>query len=200
MRRDPVSRNISEDSLPLSPGLQEFVERIGLFYEKYGLPRIGGKIVGLLLIADRPLSLDDMAEQLRISRASASTNTRLAVTFGFAERVGVPGDRRDYYRMAEHAWEHTLEIDMATMRYFRQILERGLAALARDPRPMAQARLEDSIGFSDFYIAERQEQIARWRQIHAEEHPLARPARPAVGGSKPAGAQPDRPTGREAPE
>src|SRR5258707_3209499 len=82
----------------LSPALQEFVESMGVYFERFALPRIGGRILGLLLIADRPLSLDDMASTLRVSRASISTNMRLLTASSLAEQVSFPGDRRDYYR------------------------------------------------------------------------------------------------------
>jgi DNA-binding transcriptional regulator GbsR (MarR family) len=42
-------------------------------------------------------SLDEMAEQLQVSKASVSANARLLETIGMIERVTKPGDRRDYY-------------------------------------------------------------------------------------------------------
>ena len=85
----------------LSPGMQQFIERMGIYFEHLELPRITGRILGLLMVADRPLSLDNMAAALQVSRASASTNIRMAIHFGAAELVDqrfhflpalVPGD------------------------------------------------------------------------------------------------------------
>lgn len=77
------------------------IENFGLYLEQYGLPRILGRIYGLLMITDEPrLGLDQMAEQLSISKASASTSARQLQSFRMIEKVSIPGDRRDYYCVA----------------------------------------------------------------------------------------------------
>jgi DNA-binding transcriptional regulator GbsR (MarR family) len=79
---------------------EKVIEDFGLYFEQYGLPRILGRIYGLLLITDEPaLGLDEMAEQLNISKASASTTARQLQAFTLIEKVSLPGDRRDYYRV-----------------------------------------------------------------------------------------------------
>ena len=83
---------------------EHVIEDFGLYFEQYGLQRILGRIYGLLLITDVPvLGLDDMAQQLGISKASASTSTRQLQAFTLIEKVGLPGDRRDYYRVSSDA-------------------------------------------------------------------------------------------------
>src|SRR5215210_7376371 len=74
-----------------------FVERMGLVLEADGLPRIAGRIFGLLLVSEEARSLDDLASELRVSKGSASTNARLLEQRGLLERVCRPADRRDYY-------------------------------------------------------------------------------------------------------
>jgi biotin operon repressor len=80
--------------------LRRFVERMGLEAERDGLPRIAGRILGFLITADAPASLDQIADALQVSRASVSTNCRLLEQIGAAERVSLPGDRKDYYELA----------------------------------------------------------------------------------------------------
>ena len=46
----------------LSPDLIRFVESMGLYFESSGIPRIGGRILGALMIAHDPLSADDIAK------------------------------------------------------------------------------------------------------------------------------------------
>lgn len=62
-----------------------------------GLPRSTGQIYGLLYLSPKPLSLDDIAELLSISKASASTGTRQLVSWQALKEVWVPGDRRDHF-------------------------------------------------------------------------------------------------------
>src|SRR4051812_38541175 len=84
---------------------QQFVERAGLLWEADGLPRIAGRIFGLMIIAEDPLSLDQIAEALGVSKASASTDTRLLERLGYLERISKPGDRKDYYCSSARSFE-----------------------------------------------------------------------------------------------
>lgn len=150
------------DPLALTPGMQEFIESMGLFFERFDLPRITGRILGLLLLASRPLTLDDMADALLISRASASTNVRMGVAFGMAERVGVPGDRRDYYRWPASAWDIQLRMNSEGGQAMGAIIKRGLETLSPDDET-ARARLEEACEFCAFLDAEMKGMLERWR-------------------------------------
>ena len=114
---------------PLSAEAQTFVESMGVYFERYALPRIGGRLLGLLLVADRALSLDDLASTLSVSRASVSTNMRLVMAIGLTELVTRPGDRRDYYQFTDDAWERSILIDMEGIQSLRRLSERGLEAI-----------------------------------------------------------------------
>lgn len=78
----------------------EFIETMGVRFQEQNMPRIAGRLFGLLLIEGGPLSFADLAERLRVSRGSVSTNARMLVDLGLIERVGKPGDRHDHYRIA----------------------------------------------------------------------------------------------------
>jgi DNA-binding transcriptional regulator GbsR (MarR family) len=147
----------------LSPGMQRFIESMGIYFEHLELPRITGRILGLLMVTDRPLSLDDMAAALQVSRASASTNIRMAMHFGAAELVSIPGDRRDYYRLAGDVWEHHLTRGITLTTALRRIAEEGLAVL--EPADgVACARLQEMRDFCDFSLDELNATLARWRE------------------------------------
>lgn len=77
-----------------------FIEQMGLICETDNLPRIAGRVLGLLLVEDGPYSLRELAELLQVSRASVSTNARILTDIGLVERVAKPGDRQDYYQLA----------------------------------------------------------------------------------------------------
>jgi len=76
------------------------IEWGGRLAQRLGLPRSLGQIFGLLYLSPEPLTLDDMVEQLAISKASASTGTRQLLLWGAIRTVWVPGQRRDYYAVA----------------------------------------------------------------------------------------------------
>ncbi|AGT08569.1 GbsR/MarR family transcriptional regulator [Paracoccus aminophilus] len=78
---------------------QEFVEVMGMHFQSYRMPRIAGRLFGLLLIEGGPFSFSELAERLQVSRASISTNARTLQALGLIERVAKPGDRQDHYKI-----------------------------------------------------------------------------------------------------
>jgi biotin operon repressor len=157
----------------LTPEQQEFIERVGLYFAQYHLSRIGGRLLGLLLLVDRPVGIEEMATLLGVSRASVSTNIRETADFGLTERVGIPGDRRDYYRFSEDAWHRGLEARIVGTLQLRRIAEQGLAALQGNDTT-ASNRLAELVDFCDFTIEEQRAAIVRWqerRDILHRAHP-----------------------------
>lgn len=76
---------------------QEFIQDFGERYQAFGLSRLMGRIVGLLLYEEGPLSLDQIAEQLQHSKGPVSQITRRLTEHGLIRKVWVPGSRRDHY-------------------------------------------------------------------------------------------------------
>jgi predicted transcriptional regulator len=154
---------------PLTPEQRQFIERVGLYFERYHLPRIGGRLLGLLLLSERPLGLGEMADILGVSRASVSTNIRTTADFGLTERISLPGDRRDYYRVGPDAWTQGLEARIEVTRQLRRIAEQGLAATA--PVGATTGHLHELLDFCDFAIAEQIALVERWRARRAARPP-----------------------------
>jgi DNA-binding transcriptional regulator GbsR (MarR family) len=77
------------------------VEAAGALFQLLGLARSAGQIYGLLYLSEKPLSLDDMANVLSISKGSASMGARHLANWGVIRQVWVPGDRRDHYEALE---------------------------------------------------------------------------------------------------
>src|SRR5690606_41593620 len=78
---------------------EQFVERMGQLFEAEAGPRIAGRLFGLLVLTPGALSLDEIAEELRVSKASVSANARMLESMHVISRVTRPGDRRDYYEV-----------------------------------------------------------------------------------------------------
>lgn len=149
---------------------RDFIESMGVLFEHYGLPRIVGRLLGLLMLTDRPLTLDDMAQALLVSRASISTNIRIALANRYASRVGIAGDRRDFYIYNDDTWERRSLVAIEATKFSRAMAEQGLASL--DPADThARERLEEMRDYCDFTMEETLRSIERWR-----EHKRARAA------------------------
>jgi len=78
----------------------DFIEVMGRHFEEEGVPRIAGRLFGLLMLGEEPCSLEELAERLHVSKGSVSSNARLLEDWGVAVRVTRAGDRRDFYRIA----------------------------------------------------------------------------------------------------
>ncbi len=121
-----------------------FVEDIGLFFEKMGMPRMAGRILGVLLISDPPAqSITEIAEKLRASKSSVSIMARLLVENGLIERVASPLPRRDYYRFKPGGWILYMRQWLGLMAALHQITERGIALMEGKPAELKQ-RLQDA--------------------------------------------------------
>lgn len=87
---------------------ERFIEQMGLVTQAEGLPRIAGRLMGLMMFDGREYSFSELADELKISRGSVSANTRLLEEKGVIERVSKPGERQDYFRLAGNPLETLL--------------------------------------------------------------------------------------------
>ena len=145
---------------PLEPRILAFVERMGLTWENDGLPRIAGRIFGLLLVTPGSCSLDDLAHTLAVSKGSVSTDARRLEQLGFLERTSRPGDRRDYYRVADDLVLRSLEIRLERIRKVRGLL-------AEAPRSATgsevSARLDDFERLHLYVEQAVEDVLERWK-------------------------------------
>jgi HTH-type transcriptional regulator, glycine betaine synthesis regulator len=77
----------------------DFLHIIGEKAEKFGFSRIAGKLEGLLLFSNHPMSLDEMADRLEVSKGSVSTNIRFLERFKVVRKVYNKGDRKNLYEI-----------------------------------------------------------------------------------------------------
>lgn len=85
-----------------------FIEQMGLFTQGEGLPRISGRIFGLMILEGGALSFSELAERLDVSRGSISTNTRLLLSIGLIEKTAKPGERQDFFQLPENPYINLL--------------------------------------------------------------------------------------------
>jgi DNA-binding transcriptional regulator GbsR (MarR family) len=139
-----------------------FIERMGLALEADGLPRIAGRIFGLLLISEDARSLDDLAAELRVSKGSVSTDARLLEQRGLLERVCRPADRRDYYSVPPDLFIHTMAQRLARWQRFHEAI--GAARTSLPIRsPEVRERLEEHEQAYTFMSQVIREALTRWQ-------------------------------------
>jgi DNA-binding transcriptional regulator GbsR (MarR family) len=148
--------------MKLNPPLTQFIENLARYFESFGIPRIGGRILGLLLVSSEPLSAEAISSILKVSRASVSTNIRFALQIGFAEKVYFPGDRITYYAFPETGLEKTLEVEIQGVGIMKRFVEQGLNALS--PEDGARSRLEALADWADFLMQVWQKALIEWQE------------------------------------
>ena len=145
----------------------QFIERMGLALEADGLPRIAGRIFGLLLVSEEARSLDDMAAELGVSKASVSTNTRLLEERGVLEQVGRPADRRDYYRVPRDLFTHTMAQRLARWERFHQTIGDARSSIPIGSR-IVRERLEELEEAYAYMSQVIKEALAEWPAVRGK--------------------------------
>jgi DNA-binding transcriptional regulator GbsR (MarR family) len=102
-----------------------FVEKLGLLMESEGGSRVAGQLLGILLLAEAPLSLDELADRLAVSKPSVSINARHLEQKGLAVRVSYPGDRRDHYSLAPDLPASTFRARVESLARFCRVIAAG---------------------------------------------------------------------------
>ncbi|MEZ4389297.1 MAG: MarR family transcriptional regulator [Candidatus Krumholzibacteriia bacterium] len=83
--------------MPLNETQQAFIQDFGEGYQVFGLSRLMGQIVGLLLCEEGASSLTEITEQLSVSKGPVSQITRRLADHRLLARAPVAGSRRDHY-------------------------------------------------------------------------------------------------------
>ena len=120
-----------------------FIEDIGLFFEQMGMPRMAGRILGVLLISDpQAQSITDICQKLNASKSSISIMARFLAEVGLIERVASPMPRRDYFRFKPGGWILYMRQWLTLMSELHKITERGLALMENKPPELKERLLE----------------------------------------------------------
>ena len=144
---------------------KHFIEDISLYFEQMGLPRMAGRILGVLLISNPPeQSMTDLCEVLQASKSAVSTNARLLDEMGLIERVPSPVPRQVYLRFTAGGWVVFMRMRLRLMASLHQIAERGLELL-KDEDPSMRARLQEA---HDMFSQIEQELPLLLERIEAE--------------------------------
>lgn len=116
------------DSPELAAACLRFIESGGHTTQSFGLGQVIGQVFALLYLSPRPLCLDEIVEELGVSKASVSTTVRQLENWSAVKQVWVKGERRDFYEA---------ETD------FKAMLRQGVLGTLRKKMETAAVRLEN---------------------------------------------------------
>jgi DNA-binding transcriptional regulator GbsR (MarR family) len=78
------------------------MSRISQFW---GFPRAMGAIFGATYLSPQPISLDELVEQVNVTKGAVSVNVRTLERLGMIHQVVQIGDRKDYYTAETDFWK-----------------------------------------------------------------------------------------------
>ena len=143
---------------------KRYVEDFGLLFGQFGLSRMLGRVLGVLMISDPPeRSAGVLAEALGASRGSISQTTRSLIQMGLVERRARPGERRDYFCVKPGAWGGLMRREMDALGGFRETAERGLALLG-SREPNVRRNLEEMRDFYAYWEEEMPTVLDKWER------------------------------------
>jgi DNA-binding transcriptional regulator GbsR (MarR family) len=117
---------------------KRFVDDMGQQMVSWGLARTTGRIYAYLLLQSTPVSLDEIATDLRVAKSGASVSTRHLIGFGLARGSGEFGTRRLRYA-ANYDLDTVLAARTKQLHDFMARLRQGAAA-ATAAEPKRQMR------------------------------------------------------------
>jgi DNA-binding transcriptional regulator GbsR (MarR family) len=156
----------------MDESVQRFVEQMAVMCEADGMPRSSGRILGFLLAEDGPFSLDELAEKLRISKASVSTNARMLEQHGMIRRVGAPGDRRDFYRVEPDPWESMLQVAQNHWQRMAAVFAESAESLPAT-NENGRRRLREAGRFHQVLLEASRRLVETWREQRDGEAAVA---------------------------
>jgi hypothetical protein len=144
--------------------LRHYIEKWGLLFEQLGATRMAGRVIGWLLICDPPhRTAAQIAIATGASAASVSTATRWLTQAAMVERVGMPGERSVFFRIAPGMWARLMRIRLGRISSMEALAEEGLLIVG--PREDEQGdRLREIRSYSSFMERELPALLSRWEQ------------------------------------
>jgi DNA-binding transcriptional regulator GbsR (MarR family) len=150
---------------------RDVVREYGDAYYAFGLNKVMGHIIGLLLSADEPISLADICKQLGRSKGPVSQIMRRLVERNLVRKVWAPSSRQDYYELQpsvfENAFRNHYEMIQNNIRIARQL--RAEAALVKDrDLDMLRRRLAEMEEFFSLMEKHHQAFLSEWAKVQAK--------------------------------
>lgn len=126
---------------------EEVIEAMARSMEIYGANRSYGRLYGILLFAEEPLSLDTLTEESGYAKSTVSTAMRTLERLYLVHRRSIPGEGKKAYFEAETDWWYICQelLDHEVMREVRvmsRALDSAAETLADAESEQAQRDLE----------------------------------------------------------
>ncbi|AOM84308.1 GbsR/MarR family transcriptional regulator [Salisediminibacterium beveridgei] len=117
---------LRSDQDRLEAARDRFISEIAKNIHLYDLSPSTGRLYGTVFFSEEPMTLDEMSEQMGMSKTSMSTGIRSLVEASMVERVWERGIRKDLYK-TEDDWYKSFST--VFIKRWRQATEMNLEAI-----------------------------------------------------------------------
>ena len=100
-----AAKSATAEAAQLGAARDEFITQWGAMGSAWGINRTMAQIHALLLVSNRPLSTDEIMEELRISRGNANMNLRDLAGWSLIRIVIRKGERKEYFEAEKDVWK-----------------------------------------------------------------------------------------------
>ncbi len=130
----------------LETARENFIQGMSRISSFWGFSRAMGAIYGAVYLSPTPLSLDEIVEQVSVTKGAVSTNVRQLERLGMVHKRIQLGDRKDYYEAETDFWKvikgvlrerEQNEFDLALRTVSESMEMVGEAELAPDDQELA---------------------------------------------------------------
>jgi DNA-binding transcriptional regulator GbsR (MarR family) len=139
---------------------QRFIEDVARLLMPWGVPPIAARLYGHLLLRSLPVSLDQITEDLGISKSSASVAARLLETYTLARRHSELGTKRALYAVADD-YEAMIQQQNRLLDALAEQLNAGTGIV---PSKEVDARLEEMAEFYRVMRGAMEDAMSRWKR------------------------------------
>jgi DNA-binding transcriptional regulator GbsR (MarR family) len=148
--------------MALSDKQRELIEEIGIYHENNGFQPAVARVVGLLLVSDKPeLTFDEISESLNISKSATSNALNMLLNTGHIEYTTFSGDRKRYFKIKSSNWRDLFNKKMDDLSGLNDLLKRVLEVRKRES-PEYDVKLKSFISFLDYLKQQLPSLIEQW--------------------------------------
>ena len=146
---------------------KEIIQNFGHAYKAFGLSKLMGHVIALLISSDEPLSLDEIAKTLGRSKGPVSQIMRRLRDKTLIRRVWHINSRKDYYEIQperfENAFRNNHELIKANTRLAKQ-LRTTVAKEKNKKLEMLELRLKEMQRFYELTEKHNENFLKEWTE------------------------------------
>ncbi|PKL78977.1 MAG: hypothetical protein CVV27_02590 [Candidatus Melainabacteria bacterium HGW-Melainabacteria-1] len=148
--------------------LSTYIEELGHFYERFGLPKMAGRILGYLMASPAEhIGFDQITEQLQASKGSISGNLKLLLAQKLLEKYTLPGVRKSYYRFSTRTMSRMLEDKLRSIHEIASLFAVA-NQINSNPESIKHQQIAELVDFYSFLADEIPHLKQQWEQRRAQ--------------------------------